>query len=45
VVNHPQLEGLTVVEINPGYLKLIPQYAAVASLMGNPKVRIIVDDG
>jgi spermidine synthase len=45
VANHPQLEELTVVEINPGYLKLIPQYPAVASLLGNPKVQITIDDG
>jgi len=45
VANQPQVEELTVVEINPGYLKLIPQYPAVASLPGNPKVRIIIDDG
>jgi spermidine synthase len=45
VANHPQLEELTVVEINPGYLKLISQYSAVASLLGNPKVRIKIDDG
>jgi spermidine synthase len=45
VANHPQLEELTVVEINPGYLKLIPQYPTVASLPDNPKVRITIDDG
>jgi len=45
VANQPQVEELTVVEINPGYLKLIPQYSAVASLLGNPKFRIIIDDG
>jgi predicted membrane-bound spermidine synthase len=45
VANHPQLEELTVVEINPGYLHLIPDYAAVASLLHNPKVHIIIDDG
>ncbi len=45
VANQPQLEELTVVEINPGYLKLIPHYPAVASLLGNPKVRITIDDG
>lgn len=45
VANHPQLEELTVVEINPGYLKLIPQYPAVASVLANPKVRITIDDG
>jgi len=45
VANHPQLEELTVVEINPGYLKLLPRYPVVASLLENSKVRIIVDDG
>jgi spermidine synthase len=45
VANEPLVEELTVVEINPGYLKLIPQYPAVSSLLGNSKVRIIIDDG
>jgi len=45
VANQPQVEELTVVEINPGYLKLIPLYPAVASLMGNTKVQITIDDG
>jgi spermidine synthase len=45
VANHPQLEELTVIEINPGYLKLIPEYPAVTSLLNNPKVRITIDDG
>jgi spermidine synthase len=43
--NHPQLEALDVVEINPGYLQLIPQYPVVSSLRQNPKVHIYVDDG
>lgn len=41
----PGLERLTVIEINPGYLDLIPRYPAVASLLRNPKVEIVVDDG
>ncbi len=45
VGNHPQVERLTVVEINPGYLELIPQHPAVASLLSNPKVSISIDDG
>lgn len=32
-------------EINPGYLKLIPFYPMVRSLLQNPKVQIHVDDG
>jgi spermidine synthase len=45
VANHPDVESLTIVEINPGYLKLIPEHAEVASLLRNPKVRILIDDG
>lgn len=45
LVNLPGLEHLTIVEIDPGYLQLIPKYPAVASLMTNPKVTIVVDDG
>jgi hypothetical protein len=43
--NHPQVESLDVVEINPGYLQLIPQYPVVRSFLQNPKVHIYIDDG
>lgn len=43
--NHPQVEALDVVEINPGYLQLIPQYPVVRSFLQNPKVHVYVDDG
>ena len=45
VANHPQLDELVVVEINPGYLKLIPRYRVVAGLLANPRVKIVIDDG
>jgi spermidine synthase len=45
IAQHPALEQLTIVEINPGYLDLIPKYPMVASLQHNPKVHIIIDDG
>lgn len=45
IANHPQLEELTVVEINPAYLRLIPQYPQVAGLLRNQKVKIVIDDG
>lgn len=45
VVNHPSVEHLTIIEINPGYLELIAEYPEVASLLSNPKVEIVVDDG
>jgi spermidine synthase len=43
--NHPQVESLDIVEINPGYLQLIAKYPAVSSLLQNPKVHVYVDDG
>jgi spermidine synthase len=45
VANMPAVESVTVVEINPGYLRLIPEYPDVASVLDHPKVRIFVDDG
>lgn len=45
LANLPGVERLTIVEINPGYLSLIPKYPDVASLLHNPKVDIEIDDG
>jgi predicted membrane-bound spermidine synthase len=45
LVNHPETTNMDIVEINPGYLSLIPQYPVVKSLLTNPKVRVYVDDG
>lgn len=43
--NDPRVQHLTIVEINPGYLPLIREHAEVASLLHNPKVQIVIDDG
>jgi spermidine synthase len=45
IANNPDVASLTIVEINPGYLTLIGQEPEVASLLTNPKVRVIIDDG
>jgi spermidine synthase len=45
VANNPQVEDITIVEINPGYLPLIQKNSAVESLLRNPKVHIVIDDG
>jgi spermidine synthase len=45
IVNNPQVEHLTIVEINPGYLRLIEHNDTVASLLKNPKIHIEIDDG
>jgi len=45
LANHPQVNDVTIVEINPGYLSLIRKRPNVASLLKNPKVHIVIDDG
>jgi len=45
IANNPQVEHMTIVEINPGYLRLIANVADVASVLKNPKVHIEIDDG
>jgi spermidine synthase len=45
VVNDPEVEEMTIVEINPGYLPLIRQHAEVESQLRNPRVHIVIDDG
>lgn len=45
VANHPDLVSLTVVEINPGYARLVAGNPEVASVLAHPKVRFVVDDG
>lgn len=45
VANHPDLEKLTVIEINPGYVDLVRDYPEVSSVLDNPKVEIVIDDG
>jgi spermidine synthase len=45
VAHHPRVEKLTVVEINPGYLQLISESPVSRSLLDNPRVEIVMDDG
>lgn len=45
IASNPEVAELTVVEINPGYLRLIAAEPEVASLLTNPKVNIVTDDG
>jgi spermidine synthase len=45
LINDPEVEDETIVEINPGYLPLIRERPAVASLLANPKVHVVIDDG
>jgi hypothetical protein len=45
LANDPEVEKFTIVEINPGYLPLIQRRPEVASLLTNPKVDVVIDDG
>jgi predicted membrane-bound spermidine synthase len=45
VANNPAVRNITIVEINPGYLSLIREHPEVSSLLENPKVHIVIDDG
>jgi spermidine synthase len=45
LARRPGLERLTIIEINPGYLQLLPNYPDVAGLLNDPRVRIEIDDG
>ena len=44
IAHNREVESLTVIEINPGYLSLIADAPQVASLLTNPKVTIVTDD-
>jgi spermidine synthase len=45
LANHPALESLTVVEISSEYLAVVRHSPVVRSLLDNPKVTIVIDDG
>lgn len=45
LANDPAVKDITAVEINPGYLSLIAKHPEVQSLLSNPKVHIVTDDG
>ena len=41
----PAVRSITIVEINPGYARLVEARPMVASLLRDPKVRLVIDDG
>jgi len=45
LANNPDVASLTVVEINPAYAGLVAANASVASLLANPKLTLVTDDG
>ena len=45
LANNPEVSSLTIVEINPGYTGLVANNPEVVSLLSNPKVTVVSDDG
>ena len=45
LASNPEVASLTIVEINPAYAGLVAGDARVASVLANPKVRLVTDDG
>jgi hypothetical protein len=45
IANAPNVESVTIVEINRGYVELAASQPEIASLLTNPKVEIVFDDG
>lgn len=45
VANHPDVEELKIVEISTSYLDIIAKYPEHATLLNDPKIDIIIDDG
>lgn len=45
LVNHPQVKKVTAIELSHGYLDLIRTRPEVSSLLTNPKLELVIDDG
>ncbi|MHB1080801.1 MAG: fused MFS/spermidine synthase [Prosthecobacter sp.] len=45
LVNHPQVKHVSAIELSHGYLDLIRARPEVASLLTNPKLELVIDDG
>jgi spermidine synthase len=45
IAGHPKVRRMTIVEINKGYPSMLQQYPAIASVLRDPKVHLVIDDG
>ncbi|MEO5571597.1 MAG: fused MFS/spermidine synthase [Bacteroidia bacterium] len=45
VGDYPMVKKIAIIEINPGYLKIIPSYPHIASILNDPRSTVYIDDG
>ncbi len=45
IADHPLVQRLVIIEINPGYVTLLGRHAEVTGLLSHPKVAIEIGDG
>jgi hypothetical protein len=45
LLHNPEIKTVTAIEINPGYLEVIKRYSEVSSILTNPKLKLVIDDG
>lgn len=45
IANHPTVERLVVIEINPGYVEILRDASTIGSLLDKKNVEIVIDDG
>lgn len=45
LADHTKVRKLTIVEINPAYLEIMPHYPEIANVLSDPKVTVAIDDG
>lgn len=41
----PNIKKMTIIEINPNYIKLIKMYPEVRGILDDPRIEIVIDDG
>ena len=45
LADYPEIEKIVVVEINPAYLDMMRRFPDIASVLDDPRVEVVIDDG
>src|SRR6185436_1353443 len=45
VGDYPLVKKITMVELNPGYLEVLPYYSHITTILDDPRSTVVVDDG